>query len=192
MKTLLLIASTILAVACSGKDESTTETKAVEEKVVEVKGNIKVKKSVKIRLEKEARKEAKNLLSGRQGAVAASLRNFPSAARKMRLVANMIRGQRVSIALNVLKFDTKLASSILEKVLLSAIANWQLKNEEVNIEEADLYVKEIYVDSARMLKRLRTAPQGRAHRIRKRSHHLVVTVDDRNVNGENKNEMQKD
>ena len=159
---------------------------------MEVKGNIKVKKSVKIRLEKEARKEAKNLLSGRQGAVAASLRNFPSAARKMRLVANMIRGQRVSIALNVLKFDTKLASSILEKVLLSAIANWQLKNEEVNIEEADLYVKEIYVDSARMLKRLRTAPQGRAHRIRKRSHHLVVTVDDRNVNGENKNEMQKD
>ena len=159
---------------------------------MEVKGNVKVKKSVKIRLEKESRKEAKNLLSGRQGAVAASLRNFPSAARKMRLVANMIRGQRVSIALNVLKFDTKLASSILEKVLLSAIANWQLKNEEVNIEEADLYVKEIYVDSARMLKRLRTAPQGRAHRIRKRSHHLVVTVDDRNVNGENKNEMQKD
>ena len=74
----------------------------------------------------------------------------------------------------------------------SSIANWQLKNEEVNIEEADLYVKEIYVDSARMLKRLRTAPQGRAHRIRKRSHHLVVKVDDRNVNGENKNEMQKD
>ena len=156
------------------------------------KANIKVKKSVKIRLEKEARKEAKNLLSGKQGAVAASLRNFPSAARKMRLVANMIRGQRVSIALNVLKFDAKLASSILEKVLLSAIANWQLKNEEVNIEEADLYVKEVYVDSARMLKRLRTAPQGRAHRIRKRSHHLVVTVDDRNVNGENKDEMQKD
>ena len=159
---------------------------------MEVKGNIKVKKSVKIRLEKEARKEAKKLLSGKQGAVAASLRNFPSAARKMRLVANMIRGQRVSIALNVLKFDAKLASSILEKVLLSAIANWQLKNEEVNIEEADLYVKEVYVDSARMLKRLRTAPQGRAHRIRKRSHHLVVKVDDRNVNGENKNEMQKD
>ena len=159
---------------------------------MEAKENKKVKKSVKIRLEKEARKEAKKMLSGKQGAVAASLRNFPSAARKLRLVANMIRGQRVSIALNVLKFDAKLASSILEKVLLSAIANWQLKNEEVNIEEADLYVKEIYVDSARMLKRLRTAPQGRAHRIRKRSHHLVVTVDDRNVNGENKNEMQKD
>jgi len=93
--------------------------------------------------------------------VAASLRNFPSAPRKMRLVADMIRGQRVSVALNVLKFDAKFASSILEKVLLSAIANWQLKNENVNIEEADLYVKEIYVNSARMLKRLRTAPQGR-------------------------------
>ena len=159
---------------------------------MEAKIDKKVKKSVKIRLEKEARKEAKKLLSGKQGAVSASLRNFPSAARKMRLVANMIRGQRVSVALNVLKFDAKLASSILEKVLLSAIANWQSKNEEVNIEEADLYVKEIYVDSARMLKRLRTAPQGRAHRIRKRSHHLAVTVDDRNVNGENKNEMQKD
>jgi large subunit ribosomal protein L22 len=77
-------------------------------------------------------------------------------------------------------------------VLLSAIANWQLKNEDVNIEEADLYVKEIYVDSARMLKRLRTAPQGRAHRIRKRSHHLAITVDDRNAKVENDNEMQKD
>jgi large subunit ribosomal protein L22 len=109
----------------------------------------------------------------------------------MRLVADMIRGQRVSVALNVLKFDAKLASSILEKVLLSAIANWQLKNENVSIEEADLYVKEIYVDSARMLKRLRTAPQGRAHRIRKRSHHLTITVDDR-IKVENDNEMQKD
>ena len=109
----------------------------------------------------------------------------------MRLVADIIRGQQVSIALNFLKFDAKFASNILEKVLLSAIANWQLKNEKVNIEEADLYVKEIYVDSARMLKRLRTAPQGRAHRIRKRSHHLVVTVDDRNVSVDNKNETKK-
>ena len=156
-----------------------------------VNENKKVKKSVKIRLKKEARKEAHKLLSGKQGAVAASLRNFPSAARKMRLVADMIRGQRVSVALNVLKFDAKFASSILEKLLLSAIANWQLKNEELNIEDVDLYVKEIYVDSARMLKRLRTAPQGRAHRIRKRSHHLFVTVDDRNVNVDNKNETQK-
>lgn len=159
---------------------------------MEAKENKKIKKSVRIRLEKEAQKEAIKLVSGRQGAVAASLRNFPSAPRKMRLVADMIRGQRVSVALNVLKFDAKFASSILEKVLLSAIANWQLKNEDVNIEEADLYVKEIYVDSARMLKRLRTAPQGRAHRIRKRSHHLAITVDDRNAKVENDNEMQKD
>ena len=155
---------------------------------MEANENKKVKKSVKIRLEKEARKETRKLLSGKEGAVSASLRNFPSAARKMRLVADIIRGQQVSKALNFLKFDAKFASNILEKVLLSAIANWQLKNEEVNIEEADLYVKEVYVDSARMLKRLRTAPQGRAHRIRKRSHHLVITVDDRNVNVDNKNE----
>tara|TARA_X000001036_G_C20686808_1_gene807933 strand:+ start:3406 stop:3885 length:480 start_codon:yes stop_codon:yes gene_type:complete len=159
---------------------------------MEAKENRKVKRSVKIRLKKEARKEAKKSVSGKQGPVVASLRNFPSAPRKMRLVADMIRGQRVSVALNILKFDAKFASIILEKVLLSAIANWQLKNEDVNFEEADLYVKEIYVDSARMLKRLRTAPQGRAHRIRKRSHHLAITVDDRNRNVENDNEMQKD
>ena len=105
---------------------------------MEVKENIKVKKSVKIRLDKEALKEKRKSMSGKQGSVSASLRNFPSAPRKMRLVADMIRGQRVSVALNILKFDTKFASTILEKVLLSAIANWQLKNDEVNIEEADL------------------------------------------------------
>jgi len=109
----------------------------------------------------------------------------------MRLVADMIRGQRVNVALNMLKFDAKYASDILEKVLLSAIANWQLKNEEVNIEEADLYVKQIFVDSGRMLKRLRTAPQGRAHRIRKRSHHVTISIDDRNVKVENIKEMEK-
>jgi large subunit ribosomal protein L22 len=148
---------------------------------MEATENKKLKKSVKIRLQKEAAKVAKEANSGQQGAARASLRNFPTAPRKMRLVADMIRGERVNIALNVLKFDPKHASYTLEKVLLSAIANWQLKNEDVNIEEADLYIKEIYVDSARMLKRLRTAPQGRAHRIRKRSHHVSIMIDDRNA-----------
>jgi len=138
----------------------------------------KLKKSVKIRLAKEAKKESNQANAGKLGATSASLRNFPTAPRKMRLVADMIRGERVNIALNLLRFDQKHASSTLEKVLLNAIANWQQKNENVNIEEADLYVKEISVDGGRMLKRLRTAPQGRAHRIRKRSHHVTILIDD--------------
>ncbi len=140
----------------------------------------KLKKSVRIRLEKEAQKAWKEENKGKLGAVKSSLRNIPTAPRKMRLVADMIRGERVNIALNVLRFDPKHASNTLEKLLLTAIADWQQANEEVKIEEADLYVKEIYVDSARILKRLRPAPQGRAHRIRKRSHHVTIVVDDRN------------
>ncbi|MFY0688829.1 MAG: 50S ribosomal protein L22 [Cyclobacteriaceae bacterium] len=144
----------------------------------------KLKKSVKIRLQKEAAKAEKEANAGRQGGVQASLRNFPTAPRKMRLIADMIRGERVNVALNLLRFDHKHASNTMEKVLLSAIANWQQHNEEVNIEEADLYVKEVFVDGGRMLKRLQTAPQGRAHRIRKRSHHLTIKVDDRNASTE--------
>ncbi len=142
--------------------------------------NKKVKKSVRIRLAKDAERERKEKQSGALGAVRSSLRNIPTAPRKMRLVADMIRGQRVNVALNILRFDTKHASNTLEKVLLTAISDWQQQNEEVKIEDADLYVKEVYVDSARILKRLRTAPQGRAHRIRKRSNHVTVVVDDRN------------
>ena len=148
---------------------------------MEATENKKIKKSVKIRLQKEALKEQAQASSGHQGAVKASLRNIPTSPRKMRMVADMIRGERVNKALNILKFDNKHASNTLEKVLLSAIANWQQQNEEVKIEEADLYVKEIFVDSARMLKRLRTAPQGRAHRIRKRSNHVSIVIDDHNV-----------
>ncbi|MFT3740365.1 MAG: 50S ribosomal protein L22 [Breznakibacter sp.] len=107
----------------------------------------------------------------------ASLRNVPTSPRKMRLVADMIRGKEVSEALNLLRFSTKEASGRVEKLLLSAIANWKGKNEGVRMEDANLYVKTIYVDGGRILKRLRPAPQGRAHRIRKRSNHVTIHVD---------------
>lgn len=110
----------------------------------------------------------------------AKLNNDPTSPRKMRLIVDLIRGQRVGIALNTLKFNDKVGAPKLEKLLLSAIANWQAKNEDQKIEEADLIVKEIFVDSGRMLKRLRPAPQGRAHRIRKRSNHVTIVVDSRN------------
>lgn len=110
----------------------------------------------------------------------AKLNNVPTSPRKMRVIADMIRGERVTKALNVLKFEPKIGADRLEKLLLSAIANWQQKNEDVKIEEADLYIKQINVDSGRMLKRLRPAPQGRAHRIRKRSNHVTLIVDNLN------------
>ena len=106
----------------------------------------------------------------------AKLNNVPTSPRKMRLVADLVRGVEVDKALQILKFNTKEASGRLEKLLLSAIANWQAKNEDASIEESQLYVKEIFVDSARMLKRLRPAPQGRAHRIRKRSNHVTLVI----------------
>jgi len=106
----------------------------------------------------------------------AKLNNVPTSPRKMRLVADIIRGVKVNRALNILKFESKQGADRLEKLLLSAIANWQAKNEDVRLEDADLYVKEIKVDSGRVLKRLRPAPQGRAHRIRKRSNHVTMVV----------------
>ncbi len=112
----------------------------------------------------------------------ARLRNCPTSPRKMRLVADIIRGQEVNRALNILKYSKKEASQRLEKLLLSAIANWQSKNEGVRLEDSNLHVKEIYVDGARMLKRLRPAPQGRAFRIRKRSNHVTLFVDSINTN----------
>jgi large subunit ribosomal protein L22 len=95
----------------------------------------------------------------------------------MRLVANLIRGQKVNKALGILKFDSKVGSIHMEKLLLSAISNWQNKNEGVDLEDADLFIKEVRVDGGRMLKRLRPAPQGRGHRIRKRSNHITIIVD---------------
>ena len=110
----------------------------------------------------------------------AKLKNVPTSPRKMRLVADMIRGEKVNTALNILKFEPKNGAGRIEKLLLSAISNWQLKNEDAKLEEADLFVKEIFVDGGRMLKRLRTAPQGRGHRIRKRSNHVTLVVDSLN------------
>ena len=106
----------------------------------------------------------------------AKLNNCPTSPRKMRLVADLVRGEKVEKALNILRFSQKEASRRLEKLLLSAMANWQAKNEDADIEEADLFVKEIRVDGGSMLKRLRPAPQGRAHRIRKRSNHVTLVL----------------
>ena len=112
----------------------------------------------------------------------ARLNNCPTSPRKMRLVADIIRGKEVDKALGILKYTKKEAAGRLEKLLLSAIANWQAKNEGVRIEDSNLYIKEIFVDSGRVLKRLRPAPQGRAYRIRKRSNHVTIVVDSKNQN----------
>ena len=130
-----------------------------------------VRKKLRAQQIKEAKKQT----------VFAKLNGCPTSPRKMRLVADLIRGVEVERALQILKFNAKEASINLEKLLLSAIANWQAKNEELSIEDAELYVKEIYVDSAAMLKRLRPAPQGRAHRIRKRSNHVTLVLGNKNV-----------
>ncbi len=129
---------------------------------------------------------ANRLKEERKTKAFAILRNCPSSPRKMRLVVDMIRGKEVNTALNILKFTPKEAANKVEKLLLSAVANWQAKNEGVRIEDANLFVKEIFVDEGRMLKRIRTAPQGRAHRIRKRSNHVTVVVDSA-VNNDSQN-----
>jgi large subunit ribosomal protein L22 len=132
----------------------------------------KTKKSVLKREKRDARKEA-----AKTGPVKARLVNVPTSPRKMRLVADLIRGVRVNQALSILKYEPKVGAEKLEKLLLSAISNWSAKNTDQKLEEADLFVKDIFVDSGRMLKRLRPAPQGRAHRIRKRSNHVTLVVD---------------
>ncbi|WP_297706044.1 50S ribosomal protein L22 [uncultured Eudoraea sp.] len=123
---------------------------------------------------------AERLKAEKQKIAFAKLNNCPTSPRKMRLVADLVRGAEVEKALAILRFSPKEASRRLEKLLLSAIANWQAKNEEVDIEEVELFVKEITVDSGRMLKRLRPAPQGRAHRIRKRSNHVTLVLGSNN------------
>ncbi len=124
----------------------------------------------------EAVKEAKKSL------YIAKLNNCPTSPRKMRIVTDLIRGMEVEMALNVLKHTQKEAAGRLYKLLLSAVANWQSKNEGVRIEESNLYIKSIMVDSARQLKRIRPAPQGRAHRIRKRSNHVTIILDSKSEN----------
>ncbi|HOG19581.1 MAG TPA: 50S ribosomal protein L22 [Salinivirgaceae bacterium] len=122
------------------------------------------------RLKAQERKEA-----NKQKAFAV-LKDCPTSPRKMRLVVDLIRGKEVNKALDILQFTQKEAARRVEKLLMSAISNWQNKNQGARIEEAGLYVKEAYVDSARMLKRLRPAPQGRAYRIRKRSNHVTIVL----------------
>ncbi|MEN7548245.1 50S ribosomal protein L22 [Rapidithrix thailandica] len=107
----------------------------------------------------------------------AKLRNVPIAPRKMRLVVDSVRGESVINALNILKFEAKAGAPLIEKLLLSAVANWEAKNPDSSIEDADLFVKEVFVTQGRTLKRFRPAPQGRAHRIRKRSNHVTLVVD---------------
>ena len=121
-------------------------------------------------------KSAEELKEARKHIAFAKLNNCPTSPRKMRLMADLIRGEGVDKALSVLRFSPKESSVRLEKLLLSAVANWQAKNEDGDVEKAGLFVKEIRVDSARMLKRLRPAPQGRAHRIRKRSNHVTLVL----------------
>jgi len=125
------------------------------------------------RLRAEATKEA------RKNVASAQLRNYPTSPRKMRLVADMVRGLDVQKALFLLRHSPKHASLPLEKLVLSAINNWEQKNEDASVDEAALYISEIQVDSARMLKRIQPAPQGRAHRIRKRSNHVTIVVSPR-------------
>ena len=131
------------------------------------------------------KKSAELLTKAKNERFQACLRDCPTSPRKMRLVTDMVRGMAVNRALDVLKFSSKEASRRVEKLLLSAIANWQAKNEGVRLEESNLFVQEVFVDSARMLKRLRPAPQGRGHRIRKRSNHVTLRLASKNVVAEN-------
>ena len=128
------------------------------------------------------RNSADKIKEAKQDIAFAKLNNCPTSPRKMRLVADQIRGEGISNALSILKFSPKEASGRLEKLLVSAIANWQSKNENANIDAAQLFVKEIRVDGGSMLKRIRTAPQGRAHRIRKRSNHVTLVLSSKTIN----------
>lgn len=127
------------------------------------------------RIKADAMKEARKKIAF------AKLNNCPTSPRKMRLVADLIRGLDADKALAELKLNPKEASGRLEKPLLSALANWEAKNEGKRMDEANLYVSEITVDGGRMLKRVQPAPQGRAHRIRKRSNHVTLVVDSKQI-----------
>ncbi len=128
------------------------------------------------------RNSAIALQEAKKSSAFAKLNNCPTSPRKMRLAAGLVRGMEVEKALHILKHSPMQASARMYKLLLSAIANWQAKNEGARIEDANLYVKEIAVDSGRMLKRIQTAPQGRAYRVRKRSNHVTLFVDNKEVN----------
>ena len=136
----------------------------------------KIKKSVLIKQRKEEEKALKG------GSSIAKLQNCPTSPRKMRLVVDLIRGENVEKALYILKYTNKEAAIRVEKLLLSAIKNWEQKNEDKRVEDSGLFVKEVSVGGGKMQKRMRPAPQGRGYRIRKRSNHVTLVVDSKNVN----------
>ena len=125
--------------------------------------------------------KADTLKEARKKIAFAKLNNCPTSPRKMRLIADLIRGLDADKALAELKLNPKEASARMEKLLLSALANWESKNEGKRMDEANLYISEVKVDSGRMLKRVQPAPQGRAHRIRKRSNHVTLVVDSKQI-----------
>jgi len=133
---------------------------------------IKPRRSVIKRQKKEAVKLAKA-----QGATGAKIVNVPTSTRKMRLVADLVRGKKVNEALPILTFQAKQGAARLKTLVISAIANWTSKNASVNIDDADLYIKTLFVDGGAMMKRMRPAPQGRGYRVRKRSNHVTLEVD---------------
>ena len=123
--------------------------------------------------------KAEEMKKARKEIAFAKLNNCPTSPRKMRLIADLIRGMDAEKALAELKLNPKEASSRMEKLLLSALANWESKNEGKRMDQENLFVSEVRVDGGRMLKRIQPAPQGRAHRIRKRSNHVTLIVDSR-------------
>ncbi len=132
----------------------------------------------------KSRTRAENRKESKKKTAVASLQNNPTSPRKARLVADLIRGKRVELALHILKNTSKQPAEKMRKLLLSAISNWQSKNEGLRIEDADLFVDQIKVDVGRTLKRIHPAPQGRAHRIRKRSNHITITLGSKSLQAE--------
>lgn len=133
---------------------------------------VKPRRSVVKRQKREAAKQAFNA----SGATQAMLNDVPTSPRKMRLVADLVRGKRVNEALAILKFQAKQGARRIENLLMTSISDWSVKNSDINIEDADLYIKDIFVDGGRMLKRMRPAPQGRGYRVRKRSNHITLVL----------------
>jgi len=148
---------------------------------VEKKKKRSVIKKEKIQAIKEAAKVGPGI---------AYLKDVPTSPRKMRLVADLIRGVDAFKALSILQFESKHPAAKLEKLLYSAMANWKANHPDVDLDKAGLYVKEIFVDGGRILKRLRPAPQGRAHRVRKRSNHVTLVVDRKPVEANDKKETK--
>ena len=131
---------------------------------------------------KRKRLSAEKLKEERKNKYFARLRNCPTSPRKMRLVADIVRGKDINSALDILTFSPKEAAGRVKKLLQSAIANWEQKNESIRIEDAELYVKEIFVDSAKVLKRIQPRAQGRAYRIKKRSNHVTLILEQKSKN----------